>query len=155
MKQSELIILLKYLDSVTSSNWNIVRDLVSGIDRGEIVVLHYQRLDYKKDYMDSYPLLLSNIDEWSTQESGVNLRFKYSDGSLLCDVEISDVSFDGYRKDPRWSARLILKDSFVKNISVTIIRKFNIAASYRYDEYLDEVKKLWIENYTQSILNPS
>lgn len=156
MEQEELIKLLKHVDSVTVSDWDIVKKLVSGIDEGEIFVLRSERFDWKKNYMDSYPLDLSRIEEWQTFEIGIELRFKFSDGSLICYAEIWDTSSnmsDIYRSGRRWSAELILKSNFIAHISLNIVRKFNLLADYKYDEYLNEVKKLWIENYKQSILN--
>lgn len=121
MTNKKLFELLKLVGGVNYNSWRIVNPLVDCIKEDESVVSEKEWRNYKKDFPDSYPLNLSEINTWSTNSNGVYLHFENIDDKLHCKVKIYECdNFEGYRKDLRFTATLILPNKFIKELSTTI-----------------------------------
>ena len=143
MNTKELVKALTYLESVTGYEWDLVRGIVDRIADGEAVVLSSEWLNWKKGHAEFYPLNLSVINTWSTQEEGVNLKFFMQGGNVICEAIIADISRDrgGFNPENRFRATIQLKQSFVRSIDGLIEGKLYAKASRAYDDYLEKQKQ--------------
>ena len=154
MEESKLIQILTMVEQVYCNRWNTVCKIVDIISDVEVVEKSWNK-EYKNNSPEWYPLDLSKISTWSTYDrSCIDLKFSMEDVKLICDVKIWDGStFDGtLYKESRFNAKLILPINFVSELSDEIERRFDSRAEYAYEEYLEQQKLMWIENYKKDIL---
>ena len=141
-----LIKKLKLVESVSVQRWSMVQQLVNVINSGDAVVLEKKWFDnYKQNNLEHYPLDLSKISTWSTQDYGINLKFYYNE-SLFCKSTISDVNnyrtFNNYYS--RFEALLKLNDSFINELEGAIESRFDVILEREYEDELERQKKEWI-----------
>ena len=74
--------------------------------------------------------------------------------NIYCKVKIFECdNFEGYRKDLRFTAELILPNKFIKELSTTIECYFDSYLEASYENHLENQKKLFIYNLRNEILN--
>lgn len=153
MTNKKLFELLKLVDGVDFSYWSMVNHLVDCINENKSIVIEKEWKNYKKDFPDSCPLDLSKISTWSTYDKCVDVNFTNVNEKLYCKVKIYEGdTFDGYRKDLRFTATLILPDKFIKQIANTIEACFEYYLSKSYEKHLEAKKKQWIYEKRNEIL---
>jgi hypothetical protein len=148
--------LLVLLGSIKSTRWHYVQQIVPLIKEGQIIDIHKSWADdFRQKYPETYPLDLSKISTWSTfDETCVDLRFFMEKNNLKCDVKIYDGnSFDGYRTNLRFTAKLLLPIYFIEKLSEIIDGYFDDYLENQHEKYLEEQKKRWINNLKIQILN--
>jgi hypothetical protein len=153
MNTKELVKALTYLESVTGYEWDLVRGIVDRIADGEAVVLSSEWLNWKKGHVEFYPLNLSVVKTWSTQEEGVKLEFFIRGGNVLCEAVISDINNSRYfSKENRFKATIQLKQSFVRSIGGLIEWNLYAKASRAYEDHLEKQRQEWIKSFKDNII---
>ena len=154
MTNKKLFELLKLVGGVNCGYWSMVNPLVDFIKEDGSIVVEKEWNNYKKDFPDTYPLDLSKIDTWSTHNKGVYIMFENINDKLYCNVKIYECdNFEGYRKDLRFTATLILPNKFLKQIARTIESYFESYLLEAYETHLESQKKLFVYNLRNEILN--
>jgi len=167
MKTEKLFEILTLVDSIRSTKWETVMQLVNVIkEKGEKEIVKSKRweIDRKRNSLEYYPLDLSNIKTWSTYDNTcVEIKFynkpttnksSNKQNQLMCDVKIYDGnSFGGYRKDLRFTATLLLPDSFLYKIQPRIEWALEDYLEDAYEKHLEETKKRWIDKMKKEIVN--
>ena len=101
-----------------------------------------------------YTLDLTTIKTWSTYKHCIDLKFIIENGKLMCKVLVWDGdNYDGLRQSKRFSAKLILPDSFIHILEGDILEYLDYLAENSYEDYLKEQKRIWKENFKNNILN--
>jgi len=154
MTIKKLFNILQLVTYVESNKWNDVTRIVSGIAGGEITIKEKLWCNYKANLYELYPLDLSKIETWSTFEGDcIHLRFYMKQNALVCYVHIYEGdSFSGHMRNIRFTATLILPNSFIKVIEPKIVRALNYFAEEEYHRYLDKQKKDWITNFKSQLI---
>jgi hypothetical protein len=62
---------------------------------------------------------------------------------------------NGYRRNLRFTATLIMPNSFIKEIEQKILYALDRLAEDSYEDYLETQKKLWMSNFKSQILGVS
>jgi hypothetical protein len=156
MTNKKLFEILTLVNSVKSSRWNDVIKLVETMASIEVKEKKWY-YKYKQDNPEWYPLDLSKIETWSTYDGEcINLCFSNKSNKLICEVSIYDGdNMNGYRKNLRFTATLIMPNSFIKEIEQKILYALDRLAENSYDDYLENQKKLWMSNFKSQILGVS
>lgn len=90
-------------------------------------------------------------DDWVTYDDYRSLKFYIKDDNLFVKIKtFDDDVFDTYVK---WSSTICLPISFLFNIEDLINDYFDKFCIDRYEDYLLEERKKWIDNYKNSILS--
>jgi hypothetical protein len=163
MKTEKLFELLTLVNGVRSKRWETVRQLVKLIGDGSIEIKSKKWADdWKEKNTEYYPLLLGNIDTWTTfDDSCIDLKFSndttknngQTNNQLICNVRIyNGDSFNGERKNLRFEALLWLPTSFIHNIEPLVESAFNYYLEDAYENHLIAVKKNWINTWKNKIL---
>ena len=155
MKQAKLFELLKIIDGVYSSSWNMTKEIVKNITKKESkIILKEWHDNYKNKNPEWYPLDLAEFKTWSTYDACIDLEFSNKDEKLYCTAHIYDGdSYPGCRKELRFTAEFYLPNSFIKTLEEIINYKFNRYLEDLYDDHLESQKLLWITNLKTAILN--
>lgn len=154
MTNEKLFELLKLVGGVNYNHCRGVRPLVDLIKEDKSIVIKKEWHDsFKKDNPDYYPLDLSKIETWSTYDDCVDINFTNLNDKLYCRVRIYDGdNFNGYRKNLRFTAELILPNKYLKQIAPTVESYFESYLSDAYETHLENTKKLFIFNLRNEIL---
>ena len=153
MENKKLFEILTLVDDVFNSKWSTVRKIVDMMPNIEVVEKKWFDR-HKQDYPEHYPLDLTNIKTWSTYDDCVNLVFSIENYKLKCVATIFDRSGFGsdLRIQKRFTATLILPDDFIKEIESSILYVLDNLAEDSYEKYLENQKKIWMDNYKSQIL---
>lgn len=153
MKNKKILELLTLVNGIHSSDWSTVREIVKSFESIQVIKKGWND-SWKGKYPDMYPLDLSKISTWSTHDrTCIDLDFKNVDGKLYCKVRIYDGnSFDGYRTSLRFTAELILPNSFLKVIAQRINYAFENFLDDAYDNHLEAQKIEWKNNLRKEYL---
>lgn len=153
MTEEKLFELLTLLKEVRSSSWITVGKIVELMPYIEVKEKKWNQ-KYKQDNPEWFPLDLSKIETWSTYDGEcIYLVFSNENNRLVCNVSIYDGdNMNGYRTSLRFTATLIMPNSFIKEIEQIILYKLEILAEDSYEDYLETQKKLWIENFKLKFL---
>ena len=156
MNNKKLFEVLTLVRSVRSSRWNDVRNIVELMPSIEVKEKKWNE-KYKQDNPEWYPLDLSKIETWSTYEGEcIDLVFSNENNKVVCKVSIYDGdNMRGYRRDLRFTATLIMPNSFIKELEQKILYALDKLAEYSYEDYLETQKKLWMANFKSQILGVS
>ena len=156
MNNKKLFEVLTLVRSVRSSRWNDVRNIVELMPSIEVKEKKWNE-KYKQDNPEWYPLDLSKIETWSTYEGEcIDLVFSNENNKVVCKVSIYDGdNMRGYRRDLRFTATLIMPNSFIKELEQKILYALDKLAEYSYEDYLETQKKLWMANFKTQILGVS
>lgn len=148
--------MLKYVKQVyVTADFNILLQFINLIKAKKgVKILYAKRGDYQKDYPDLFPLDLKNMDQWSTFDRGYSFVFSLNKkGGLHADVTVwDDKSYGFLPRECKFKASINVPISFIDTIADYISSSFNIKCTYEYEDYLQEQKKLWIENRKTEIL---
>lgn len=157
MTTKKLLELLALVNHVTISRWKTVMDLVECIkeQKGVKIIKSEWHDSFKKNNPKFYPLNLSQIETWSTYDGEcISLIFSEKEGKLYCHVKIYDGdSFGGTRTNIRFTAELILPNSFIRKIEGKINWAFEVFLTESYEQHLESQKLLWINNLKSQIIN--
>lgn len=131
--------------SVYSHDWNMVRKIIP-------VFTEVLEIEGKRNYWeDLKPEHLKDIDTWSTQDSGVDIKFL---PNMICKCTIWDCdNMYGERVNVRFKAKLQLPQDFIKELIDRINSKFVHFLEVKYAEYLQNEKRSWIKNFENQLLN--
>ena len=156
MNNKKLFEVLTLVRSVRSSRLNDVRNIVELMPSIEVKEKKWNE-KYKQDNPEWYPLDLSKIETWSTYEGEcIDLVFSNENNKVVCKVSIYDGdNMRGYRRDLRFTATLIMPNSFIKELEQKILYALDKLAEYSYEDYLETQKKLWMANFKSQILGVS
>jgi len=154
MENNKLFELLTLIGGVNSNKWRDVMKIVELMPFIEVTEKKWVD-KHKQRYPENYPLDLSKIKTWSTYDGEcIDLVFSNEDNKLICEARIYDGErLNGYRRDLRFTATLIMPDDFIKELEYRILRAFDKFAEYSYEDFLENQKKLWVENFKSQILN--
>lgn len=154
MNKKKLFDLLTLLGGVMSIKWEMVCFLVDSINLQAIIVSGKWNDDWKQSKPEYYPLQLKKINTWSTHDDTcIDLHFYTKEHQLHCTAKIYDGdSFNGDRKNLRFTAVIILPISFIDNLEPSIISKLNRYMDNAYEDYLETQKALWIQNMRHNLL---
>lgn len=90
-------------------------------------------------------------DDWVTYDDYRSLEFYIQDNNLFVNIKTFDDNvFDKYVK---WSSKICLPISFLFHIEDLINDGFDKFCNERYEDYLLDERKKWIDNYKNSILS--
>lgn len=90
-------------------------------------------------------------DDWVTYDDYRSLEFYIQNDNLFVNIKLFDDGvFDKYVK---WTSTIHLSISFLSNIGDLIDDCFDKFCIDRYDDYLLDERKKWIDNYKNSILS--
>lgn len=156
MTNEKLLEILTLVNSVKSNIWNDVRKIVELMPSIEVKEKKWNE-KYKQDNPEWYPLDLSKIETWSTYDvECINLVFSNDNNKVICEVSIydGDIMY-GYRRNLRFTATLIMPNSFIKEIEQKILYALDRLAEDSYDDYLETQKKLWMSKFKSQILGGS
>ena len=161
MTTEKLFKILTLVNGVRSSRWETVMSIHDCIHRGDAIVKEKKWGNFKKDFLDSYPLDLSKLDTWSTfDNSCIDLYFTNSvvtknkklKNKLICKVLIYDGdSFGGERRDLRFNVLIELPDFFLSKIKMFIETQLSYYLEDEYNDYLESQKNDWIKNKRKKI----
>jgi len=156
MTNKKLLEILTLVNSFTSSRWNDVRKIVELMSSIEVKEKKWNE-KYKQDNPEWYPLDLSKIETWSTYDGEcIALVFSNENNKLVCNVSIYDGdNMNGYRRNLRFTATLIMPNSFIKEIKQKILYALDRLAEESYEDDLETQKKLWMSNFKSQILGGS
>ncbi len=157
MTQKKLFEILNLLGNVSSTDYKIMQKLFEYIKAGTCKIIKKQWGErFKNEHIDMYPLDLTNFDRWCTYDNNrcVSLEFATTkDGMLLCIAKIYDGgNFDGYRKELRFMAELILPSDFIQHIQIYIEWALDSHVEDAYDKHLEDQKRLWMHKMKAGIL---
>jgi len=146
MKTKKLFELLELVNRTTSSSSEIAAAIVTELPNCTIV---------KKNWENPYTfkeLNLSDLNNWSTFDRHISMQFVIYDTKLVVDVAVYN-SFEMERRDYiRFTARIILPDEFIHKIESNILTSVETLAERKYDDYLDNKRKTWIEKYINKLI---
>ena len=156
MTNKKLLEILTLVNSVKSSRWNDIRKVVETMASIEVKEKNWNE-KCKQDNPEWYPLDLSKIETWSTYDGDcINLVFSNENNKLICEVSIYDGdNMNGYRLNLRFTATLIMPNSFIKELEQKILYALDRLAEDSYDDYLETQKKLWMSNFKSQVLGGS
>lgn len=153
MSNKKLFEILTLVNSVKSDRWSDVRKIIEIMPSIEVKEKKWNE-KYKQDNQEWFPLDLSKIETWSTYDGEcINLVFSNDSNKVICEVSIYDGdSMWGYRKNLRFTATLIMPNSFIKEIEQKILYALDKLAEDSYNNYLENQKKIWVSNFKSEIL---
>lgn len=141
MTSKNLFRILSLVGQVKSYSWNKVMELVELLNLDKISVESQVWNDnWKQNNPDYYPLNLKDIKIWSTYDGTcINLRYYMSDGKLKCEAKIYEGEIlNGYPTKLRFTAILILNNSFIKSLSELLEYEFKEFAGNEYKRHLED-----------------
>lgn len=154
MKQNDLtppklFKILTILESIRSTQWNMVRELV--LKTNFKVINKAWALNY---YKASDKLDLKKIETWSTYDrTCIDLKFYVKKDSLYCNAQIYDGrSMDGDRRELRFTAILELPEGFILQLKDSLDYQFNKYLDEQYEAYLLQQKTLWTQHLKDTLL---
>jgi hypothetical protein len=152
MNSKKLFEILTLVNSVKSSRWNDVRKIVEIMPFIEVKEKKWNE-KYKQDNPNWYPLDLSKIETWSTYEGEcICLVFSNQNNKVFCEVSIYDGdNLSARRCNLRFTAKLIIPDTFIKELEQKILYALDRLAEDSYQDYLETQKKLWMSNFKSKI----
>lgn len=153
MTNKKLFEILTLVNSVKSNRWDDVRKIVELMPSIEVKEKKWNE-KYKQDNPIRHPLDLSKLETWSTYDGEcINLFFSNDNNKVICEVSIYDGDImNGYRENLRFTATLIMPNSFIKELEQKILCAFDRLAENSYDDYLENQKKLWVSNFKSQVL---
>lgn len=154
IKKQKLLEILTLVEGVKSNKWNDVREIVELMPFIEVKEKKWHE-KYKQDNFEWYPLDLLKIETWSTYEGEcINLVYSNENDKVVCSVSIYDGdNMNGYRRNLRFTAILIMPNNFIKKIEQKILYALDRLAEDSYEDYLETQKKLWESNFKFKIIN--
>jgi hypothetical protein len=152
MKNEKLFKILAIVGKVKSNSWNDVRKIVDIMPSVKIKQKKWVD-EFKIKHPDIYPLDLSKTQTWSTYDGEcINLVFSNKENKIICEVSIYEGdNMRGYRTNLRFTATLVMPDSFIKELEKKILYALDQFAEDAYEEYLESKKKLWLLNFKSKI----
>lgn len=159
MTNKKLFEILDLVKGVNSNSWHDVRKIVNLMPSIKIKNKQWHE-KFKRENPDLYPLDLTKIETWSTYGgcidppfSCIDLRFSNEKNKLVCDVVIYDGNnFTGYRKEVRFTAKLIMPNEFIKGLEGKLLYKLDVFAQQAHEAHLETQKNLWVSNFKNEIL---
>lgn len=156
MENEKLMDILTLVGKVKSNRWSDVMKIVELMPSIEIIEKKWAE-KYKQENPDWYPLDLSKTETWSTYDSEcINLIFTNDNNKVICEVNIYEGdNMNGYRRNLRFTATLLMPNSFIKELEKKILYALDRLAEDSYEDYLETQKKLWLSKFKSDILGIS
>ena len=147
--------LLKRIESVKVTNWNILCDVVESIKNGEAVIIKKEWEDkFKNDHPEIFGLNLSDMKNRSTYQECFDLHFSINKNKLMLKATIYDGdNYRGYRVNKRFTTEIYLPYKFILKIDKWIGWGFDNQVEKLYDQHLENLKQDWIRSKKHEIIS--
>lgn len=155
MKKEKLFKILTLINGVYSTSWNMIIQLSDEIKDDNATIIEKNWGDsFKNENYDMFPLDLSDRKTWSTFDGTcIDLKFVNINNKLTCIAKIyNGDTFDGHRKDLRFTATIELKNNFIFNIKNNILNGYENFLEKEYKNYLEKQKELWINKMREKFI---
>lgn len=149
--------ILGLLGKLKTNDYHLMHLVVDFLSKKDNILL-VQKVDwndtFKNKNRDIYPLDLSSKDVWITYDRCIDFTFKPSDNrQILLEVTNYDGEMlNGFRKNIRWTATIILPINFLKNITDKIQSKLEDLAEEAYELHLETKKRKYIDDFISETL---
>lgn len=150
--QKQLFGLLDNLNHIKTNSPHIYIDIINNINDITILEKKWIYWNYRNNSPEYFPLDLTDSKIWITYEKCRDFKFYIEEGKLICDVVVWDGDYNGMKDTQRFSAKLLLPDSFIFNLYGLIEYKFNSYLEEKYEEYLETMKIKWMEDTKKNFI---